>query len=586
MTAFEVWAPSAGRVELASGTERLAMERSGQGAGWWRPVTAPGSQAGGAGLDHIRDYGFVIDGDGPFPDPRSRSQPHGVDGPSRTYDHGQFDWTDHEWTGIGLASAVIYEMHIGTFSPEGTFAGAIERLDHLVGLGVNVVELMPVAEFSGDRGWGYDGADLFAPHHAYGGPDGLKALVDACHALGLGVVLDVVYNHLGPHGNVLGHFGPYFTDRYTTPWGMAINFDGPGSDEVRAFFVDNALSWLADFHCDGLRLDAVHAIVDTSALNILEEIASAVDELSLRLGRRVFVIAESDLNDPRVVRPTSAGGFGIHAQWSDDFHHALHAVLTGEQQGYYADFGSLAALATALRNGFVYQGQFSAYRQRRHGRPAPDLEGWKLLGYSQDHDQVGNRALGDRTSMLLSPGRLAVAAGLVLTSPFTPMIFQGEEWGATTPFCYFTDHRDPALGQAVRNGRRAEFAAFGWEPGEIPDPQDRATFERSRLDWSELHSSDHARLLAWYRRLLELRRTIPGLSDGRRDLVTVVFDEQARWLVMHRHGVSVAVNLGPGQAILPCPGAKDVLASSDPSGHVVDSGLALGPDSLMVVGRD
>lgn len=585
MTSFEVWAPSAARVELATGTERLAMERSGQGAGWWRPVTASGPQAGAAGLDHIMDYGFVIDGDGPFPDPRSRWQPYGVDGPSRTYDHARFDWSDHHWTGIDVAAAVIYEMHIGTFSPEGTFAGAIERLDHLVGLGVNVVELMPVAEFSGDRGWGYDGVDLFAPHHAYGGPDGLKALVDACHTLGLGVVLDVVYNHLGPYGNVLGHFGPYFTDRYATPWGMAVNFDGPGSDEVRAFFVDNALSWLSDFHFDGLRLDAVHAIVDTSALNILEEIASAVNELSVRLGRRVFVVAESDLNDPRVVRPTAVGGFGIHAQWSDDFHHALHAVLTGEQQGYYADFGSLADLAAALRNGFVYQGQFSAYRQRRHGRPAPDLEGWKLLGYSQDHDQVGNRALGDRTSMLLTTGRLAVAAGLVLTSPFTPMIFQGEEWGATTPFCYFTDHRDPVLGQAVRDGRRAEFAVFGWEPEEIPDPQAGSTFDRSRLDWSELGSSDHARMLAWYRRLLELRRTIPGLSDGRRDLVTVVFDEQARWLVMHRHGVSVAANLGSEQAVVPCPGARDVLAASDPSGHIVDSGLALGPDSLMVVHR-
>ncbi|MGH9306506.1 MAG: malto-oligosyltrehalose trehalohydrolase, partial [Acidimicrobiales bacterium] len=508
MKPLAVWAPRAGCVELALGSKRLAMRPRGD-SGWW--------VAEAVELAHGTDYGFLLDGEGPFPDPRSPWQPHGVDRPSRIYDHSRMSWTDQSWAGIEMHRAVIYEMHVGTFTPEGTFAGAVARLDYLVGLGINAVELMPVAEFSGDRGWGYDGVDLFAPHHSYGGPDGLKEFVDACHGRGLGVIMDVVYNHLGPHGNILGRFGAYFTDRYSTGWGAAINFDGPQSDEVRAFFVANAIGWLADYHCDGLRLDAVHAIIDTSALNIVEEIASAVAALAQRCDRTMVVIAESDLNDPRIVRPIDQGGYGVDSQWSDDFHHAIHAVLTGERNGYYGDFGSLGDIATALERGFVYDGRYSAYRQRTHGRPAGDLAGQKLLGYSQDHDQVGNRAMGERSSALMSTGRLMVAAGLVMTAPFVPMVFQGEEWGASTPWCYFTDHADPDLGRAVRDGRRAEFAAFGWDPTIIPDPQDLDTFERSRLDWAEMEVAPHAGLLDWYRRLIALRGRIVGLSDGRRD---------------------------------------------------------------------
>jgi maltooligosyltrehalose trehalohydrolase len=373
MTVLRVWAPDAQQVEVEVGGERLPLQRSSSREGGWVddvPWAAPGT-----------DYSFVLDGGRPLPDPRSQHQPDGVFGPSRIVDHGEFPWTDDGWRGVHLPSAVIYELHVGTFTPEGTFEALIGRLDHLVDLGVDAIELLPVAEFPGERGWGYDGVDLFAPHHAYGGPDGLKKLVDACHHRGLAVIMDVVYNHLGPAGNNLGQFGPYFTDRYSTPWGPAVNLDGPGSDEVRRYICDNALMWLRDYHCDGLRLDAVHAIVDTSATHLLEELADRVDELAAGLGRDLFLIAESDLNDPRVVRRREVGGYGIDAQWSDDFHHALHSVLTGETAGYYADFGTLAHLATALRRAFVYAGEHSAHRGRVHGRHDPSLPGHRFLGY-------------------------------------------------------------------------------------------------------------------------------------------------------------------------------------------------------------
>ena len=379
----------------------------------------------------------------------------------------------------------IYELHVGTFSPEGTFDGAAARLDHLVDLGVDVVELLPVAQFPGRHGWGYDGVDLYAPHDPYGGPDGLKRLVDACHARGLAVVIDVVYNHLGPAGNYLAEFGPYFTDRYTTPWGTAVNLDGPDSDPVRDFVVGNALMWVRDYHADGLRLDAIHAIVDTSAVHILEELRAQVEALAAELGRQVFLIAESDLNDPKIVHRPELGGYGIDAQWSDDFHHALHAVLTGERTGYYADFGSLDHLAKSLRQAYVYDGGYSPHRRRRHGRSPAGLPPTRFLGYLQNHDQVGNRATGERSSMLLSTGLLKVAAAIVLLGPFVPMLFQGEEWAASTPFLYFTDHDDPELGEAVSEGRRREFAAFGWSPEQVPDPQAPETFEASVLRWDE-----------------------------------------------------------------------------------------------------
>jgi maltooligosyltrehalose trehalohydrolase len=533
MTSLRVWAPQAESVEVElDGRRRVAMT---PGAGGWHEVEPQGT-----------DYAFVVDGGPPRPDPRSPWQPAGVDGPSRVVDHAAFAWSDDEWRGVHLPSAVVYELHVGTFTPEGTFDGVVARLDHLVELGIDVVELMPVAEFSGDRGWGYDGVDLYAPHHAYGGPDGLKRLIDACHGRGLGVVLDVVYNHLGPAGNHLREFGPYFTDRYATPWGEAVNLDGWGSDEVRRFFIDNALMWLRDYHVDGLRIDAVHAIVDTSAVHLLEELGVQTERLAAATGRPRWLIAESDLNDPRLIWPREVGGYGLDAQWSDDFHHALHAVLTGERSGYYADFGTLAQLAAALRRAYVYAGEHSTFRNRRHGRPPGPVPGWRFLGYLQNHDQVGNRAQGERSSHLMSTERLRAGAALVLTAPFVPMLFQGEEWGATTPFLYFTDHRDPELARAVSEGRRREFASFGWSPDDVPDPQDPATFERSRLDWSERDRAPHAELLAWHRHLIALRRSRPELRDGRMDAVAVDVDEEAGAITVRRGRVTVAVALGEG----------------------------------------
>jgi maltooligosyltrehalose trehalohydrolase len=428
---------------------------------------------------------------------------------------------------------------------------------------------------------------LYAPHQAYGGPDGLKRLVNVGHEKGLAVLLDVVYNHLGPDGNYLGQYGPYFTDRYATPWGWAVNFDGPGSQEVRRFFIDNALMWLRDYHFDGLRLDAVHAIVDASAIHFLEELAVEVEALAAHLGRRLALIPESDLNDPRLIRPPEIGGYGLDAQWSDDFHHALHTVLTGEQDGYYLDFGSLADLATALTQAFVYDGRYSRFRERRHGRPTAGLSGHRFLGYQQNHDQVGNRAQGERSSRLLSPERLKIGAALVLTAPFTPMLFQGEEWGASTPFQYFTDHQDPELGQAVSKGRREEFAAFGWDPEEVPDPQAVETFERSKLDWSELAKAPHADLLAWHRRLIELRRAWPALTDGRLERVQVRFDEAADWLLVERGPIVIVCNLSPRPQALPLEwrGARQVLLASNPAIRLTQEGVELPGEAVVILGE-
>ena len=527
-----------------------------------------------------------LDDNPPLPDPRSSWQPHGVHGPSRVIDHQAFAWTDDRWQAGPLSAAVVYELHVGTFTPAGTFEAAIERLDHLVALGVTHVALMPVPEFPGSRGWGYDGVDLYAPHHAYGGPEGLKRLVNACHARGLAVLLDVVYNHLGPAGNYLECFGPYFTARHQTPWGPAVNLDGPGSEEVRRFFCDNALMWLRDYHLDGLRLDAVHALVDTSAMPFLEQLAAEVHALEAHLGRHLVLIAESDLNDPRVVRPPALGGYGLGAQWSDDFHHALHAVLTGERAGYYADFGALADLAKALTGAFVYDGRYSHFRGRRHGRPATGLTGHHFLGYLQNHDQVGNRAQGECSSHLLSPGRLKIAAALVFTSPFVPMLFQGEEWGASTLFQYFTDHEDAELARAVREGRRSEFAAFGWAPEEVPDPQEPPTYLRSRLDWRELACEPHASILDWHQRLVRLRRRSTTLADGRMDHVRVRCDEAARWLTVARGPIIVACNLAMGAQRVPIgrEQSSEVLLTSDPMIEVNASGAALPRDAVAVFG--
>ena len=580
MTTFSVWAPRATeRVDLVLPAEGRRVEMApAERSGWWAVDVAEA----GTGTD----YQFSLDGGPGFPDPRSEFQPDGVHGPSRVVDHGAFPWTDHLWRGAApLSGALIYEAHVGTFTPTGTFGSAIEKLPHLVELGVTHLELLPVVEFPGERGWGYDGVDLFAPHHAYGGPDGLKRLIDAAHAAGIGVILDVVYNHLGPDGNYLGAYGPYFTSRYNTPWGEAVNYDDAGADEVRDFVCDNACHWLEHYHADGLRLDAVHAIFDTSAVHVLEEMARRVATLQARLGRRKFLIAESDLNDPKLVRPPEAGGYGLDAAWSDDFHHALHSVLTGETSGYYEDFGGLEPLGRALERGYVYAGDHSPHRGRRHGRPLTGVPAHRLLGYLQNHDQVGNRAAGERSSALMSTGRLHIAAALVLCAPFVPMLFQGEEWGATAPFQYFTDHIDTELGRLVSEGRRREFAAFGWKPADVPDPQDRATFERSILDWAEADKEPHAALLQWHRDLLALRRHLPALSDGDFEEVLPTGDEAAGWFCLTRGPVTVAANLGSDRQDVPLPGdATAILLASDPDATLGDDGtVRLGPDSVAIV---
>ncbi len=575
---FQLWGPKLTTVEIAIGGERTPMNASING--WWTVELASAGPS--------TDYAFILDGDSPLPDPCSPWQPHGVHGPSRVIDHQTFAWTDARWQPGPLSAAMLYELHIGTFTPAGTFEAAIERLDHLVELGITHVELMPVAEFSGIRGWGYDGVDLYAPHHGYGGPEGLKRLVNAAHSKGLAVLLDVVYNHLGPAGNYLERFGSYFTNRHHTPWGQAVNLDGPGSDEVRRFFCDNALMWLRDYHMGGLRLDAVHALIDTSAVHFLEQLAAEVQALEAQLGRHLVLIAESDLNDPRLVRPPEIGGYGLAAQWSDDFHHALHTVLTGERAGYYGDFGTLPDLAQALTNAFVYDGRYSRFRDRRHGRLATGLSGHRFFGYLQNHDQLGNRAKGERSSHLVSPGRLKIAAALVLTAPFVPLLFQGEEWGAFTLFQYFTDHEDPKLGRAVREGRRSEFSAFGWSPEEVPDPQDPATYVRSRLDWHELACEFHASILDWHRRLIRLRRQLPALADGRMDQVRVRFDEDAQWFVLERGPVTVACNLAAHAQTIPLTKGQStrILLASEPDIVVNAAEVTIPAEAAVLLGAE
>jgi len=558
---LRVWAPHAQSVKVLLGAEPQPMvEDSG---GWWRLARdLPGGTR----------YRFILDDSEPLADPRSPSQPDGVFGPSAAIDHSAFAWHDAGWQSPPLDSAIIYELHIGTFSAGGTFDSAIPYLDHLVALGVTHVEIMPVNEFAGTRGWGYDGVLVWAPHHGYGGPDGMKRFIDACHARGLAVLLDVVYNHFGPEGSVVHRYGPYTTDQYRTPWGAAINLDQAGSDEVRRFFCDNALMWLRDYHCDGLRIDAIHAFHDHTALPFLEQLATETG------GR---AIAESNLNDPRVVRRPEEGGFGFPAQWNDDFHHAAHVTLTGEQFGYYIDFAPFRDLGRALEHGFVYQGQFSRFRQRSHGRPAT-LSGRQLVASLQNHDQVGNRADGARLSRLISLQRCRAAAALLLTSPFVPLLFQGEEWGASTPFPYFCDHTDPDLVRAVREGRRQEFAEIADAGDAVPDPQDPETFASARLCWEEATRPDHAATLAWYRQLIALRRAEPELTDDRLDHGMVRYDAQAGWLVVQRGSIRVACNLGETAHTVPLDSTPWVLAQSGTI--AVRSGeLSLGPDAVVIL---
>jgi maltooligosyltrehalose trehalohydrolase len=518
-----------------------------------------------------------------------------VMGPSRVVDHTQFPWTDQRWHGFHLPGAVIYELHIGTFTPAGSFDAAVEHLEHLVELGVDAIEIMPVAEFDGQRGWGYDGVFWYAPHHAYGGPDGLKRLVDAAHHRGLGVILDVVYNHFGPSGNVTGRFGPYLNDAHQTPWGAAVNLDGPEAAAVRRFILDNAAHWLEHYHCDGLRLDAVHALVDDSARHVLEEMAAEVKALAARLGRSLWLVAENERNDPRLVTAPGAGGFGLDGVWADDFHHALHTVLTGESDGYYAGFGSVTDLAKALDRVYVYDGGWSPVQRRAHGRPVGDLDRWHFIVAAQNHDQIGNRAQGERLAALVPQRALLVAAALTLLGPGTPMLFQGEEWGASSPFLFFADFPDRALADAVSNGRRAEFAGFGWDPADIPDPVEESSFLRSKLQWEERSKPDHEAILEWHRQLLSLRQSRPEFTDSRASHNHAIANEEHRWVRLDRSGLSVVANFGdtatevplpipvhvPGLA--PVPVERRVLLTSDDGAVLTATALRVPPMAAVIV---
>ena len=521
---FQVWAPKARKVEviLESPEERvspLEPAEKGYHQGLLNDVK-PGSR-----------YIYRLDGKVVRPDPASHFQPQGVHGPSAVTD-SHFAWQDQNWFGLPLRDYIFYELHIGTFTPEGTLDAIIPRLHDLRDLGITALELMPVAQFSGNRNWGYDGVCPFAVQNSYGGPQALKHLVNACHQAGLAVVLDVVYNHLGPEGNYLHDFGPYFTDVYHTFWGPMLNFDGPDSDEVRRFFLENALYWQTEFHIDALRLDAVHAIRDFSAVPFLQELAKMVQQQSEALNRRFYLIAESDLNDPRLILPELLGGYGLDAQWSDDFHHCLHVLLTGERNGYYSDFGGIKQFAKAFREGYAYTGEYSRHRRRRHGAP-PRLNSTRQFAVCiQNHDQIGNRMLGDRLSQLASFEDLKLAASAVLLSPFLPLLFMGEEYGERAPFRYFISHTDPNLVEAVRQGRREEFASFGWI-GEVPDPQAEATFLACKLNWQFRLHGEHKVLYQFYRELIRLRKQLPAIASSDKPTLEVRALEAREVLILY-----------------------------------------------------
>ncbi len=594
MPEVSVWAPNADRVRVAIGEPGLEIgEPDGRGepveyppstttdlqpagGGWWRADVAEALPG--------REYGFLLNDDEQvLPDPRSRRQPRGVHQPSRFY-ADDFAWTDAGWPGHGLPDSVIYELHIGTFTEAGTFDAAIERLDHLVRLGVTHVEILPVNDFNGEWNWGYDGVLWYAVHEAYGGPDGLKRLVDACHRAGLAVVLDVVYNHLGASGNYLQRFGPYLqTDRNT--WGDLVNLDGESAGPVREYILDNALTWLSEFHVDALRLDAVHALRDTSDVHLLAELSARVKTLSAELGRPLVLIAESDLNDPIMVTDRGEGGYGLDGQWDDDVHHALHALLTGERQGYYGDFGSVSALAKVLTRAFFHDGTYSSFRGRDHGKPVDGehTPGYRFVACLQNHDQVGNRAAGDRLPQIAPLGMLRVGATLLLTSPFTPMLFMGEEWAASTPWPFFTSHPEPELAEVTATGRIKEFADHGWDIGEVVNPQDPAAFMGAKLRWSERDEPEHADMLALYRRLLRLRREHPDLADPRLSLVTVDFDEDERWVIVHRGAFRVLANLADQAQLLPCA-SGDVLFSTEPGLYADGRQITLPARSACIIG--
>jgi maltooligosyltrehalose trehalohydrolase len=539
------------------------------GDGWWLgPEIEPGS-----------DYAFLLDdSDDAVPDPASRWQPSGVHGPSRAYDQSAYAWRDGSWRGRRLAGGIIYELHIGTFTGGATFDSAIDRLDHLVDLGVTHVEVLPVNAFNGVWNWGYDGVAWYAVHEPYGGPDGFKRFVDACHARSLAVVLDVVYNHLGPSGNYLPRFGPYLKSGRNT-WGELVNLEEPA---VRRFVIDNALMWLRDFHVDALRLDAVHALEDSSPVHALAELSAEVEKLAAAVGRPLTLIAESDLNDPIMIANRPAG-YGLDAQWDDDVHHALHSLLTGEQQGYYCDFGSLEVLAKVLTSAFLHDGTYSTFRGRIHGKPVDRAHtpGWRFVVCLQNHDQVGNRAVGDRLTEITSLPRVQIGAVLLLTSAFTPMLWMGEEWAATTRWPFFTSHPEPGLAEATGKGRIEEFATHGWDVTAMIDPQDPAAYRTAVLDWREPGQPEHAAVLSLYRELIALRAAIPDLRDSDLTKVAVDFDEQAKWLVVHRGTVRILVNLADEAQAIRAPTGEILLATADVTR--VDRGLVLAAQSAAIV---
>lgn len=575
MGQVSVWAPRANAVRLQVGDDSYVVPMDPGDDGWWsidNGALVPGA-----------DYGFLLDDSGLLPDPRSRWQPDGVHGPSRIYPN-DFAWSDSSWAGRDLVGAVIYELHVGTFTPGATLDSAIERLDYLADLGITHVELLPLNAFNGVWNWGYDGVDWYAVHAPYGGPDALKRFVDAAHARGLAVVLDVVYNHLGPSGNYLPQFGPYLKSGRNT-WGDLVNLDGEDSAEVRRYILDNALMWLGEFHIDGLRLDAVHALVDDSPTHILKQLALEVADLEDQVGRPLSLIAESDLNDPKLIAPIDEGGFGLTGQWDDDVHHALHALLTGERRGYYSDFGSLECLAKVSTRAFFHDGTYSTFRGRDHGFPV-DRErtsGWRFVTFLQDHDQVGNRAAGDRLDALMTPALLRVGAMLLLTSPYTPMLWMGEEWAASTPWPFFTSHPEPELAQAVSQGRLAEFSSHGWDPATMPDPQDPATYYSAVLRWAELSEPTHAPMLELYRQLITLRAATPDLSDPRLDTTDVQYDEAARWVVVHRGNYRVVANLADTTQAVTLAGAHEVVLSTADGSRLAGDTLTLPPQSAAIV---
>jgi maltooligosyltrehalose trehalohydrolase len=572
---IRVWAPKAQRVRMRRPGAGADVELTAAGEGWW---------AGEVALADGEEYGFVLgDGDELRPDPRSRRQPRGVHEASAHFDPSQHDWQDAAWTGRQLAGGLIYELHVGTFTPEGTLDAAVERLGYLGELGVSHVELLPVNGFNGVWNWGYDGVLWYTVHEAYGGPAAYQRFVDAAHAAGLAVIQDVVYNHLGPSGNYLPEYGPYLREGSRNTWGDSVNLD---AQPVRDYILDNALMWMRDYHVDGLRLDAVHALHDDQPVHILQQLAAASDALSAHLGKPLTLIAESDMNDPKLILPREAGGYGLTAQWSDDWHHAVHVAVSGETVGYYEDFAAVGAYGKVTTEGFFHNGTYSSFRGADHGFPIPPaVPTWRLVTFAQDHDQIGNRAAGDRLSQTLSYGRLAVAAVLTLTAPGTPMLFMGEEWGASTPWQFFTSHPEPELGEATAKGRIEEFEKMGWDPATVPDPQDPATFERSKLDWSEASAGDHARLLQLYRDLARLRRDLPELTDP------VFADREAgaaeaeggRTYWLHSGAVRVFANLSAAPATFAAGDGAVVLLATDAAVSVAGGIVTLPPETAVVV---